>query len=50
MNYLNMLDELVCNHSGSNMATYGRGVIVAVVSVVTKDVAPFSIIAGNPAK
>jgi acetyltransferase-like isoleucine patch superfamily enzyme len=30
--------------------TIGRGVIVAAGSVVTKDVPPFSIVAGNPAK
>jgi acetyltransferase-like isoleucine patch superfamily enzyme len=30
--------------------TIGKGAIIAAGSVVTKDVAPFTLVAGNPAK
>lgn len=35
---------------GSKQVTIGRGAVVAAGSVVTKDVAPYSIVAGNPAR
>ena len=42
------MDWAICHHFKG--VTIGRGAVVATHAVVTKDVPPYTIVAGNPAR